>query len=137
MTIKALRKTSIIFATSIMLTIPTVTASHAGGNSGGSEVTVDGGHMLSVCVLDGGTVTTAANGDNHCKNPKTGKTTDCSGPNGSPNACWTEGRPIHGKLIKPVLSGGTMIMLPDTNTTVGTGAKPLARKLIRRNVIRK
>ncbi len=132
---KALSNASAILVTGAMLTIPTATVSHAGGN-GSDPMIVDGGHMLGVCFLDGGKVTTSSNGDNHCHNPKTGKTTECSGPNGSPDACWTEGRPTGKRFSKPVLqSGGTMIMQPDTNTTVGTGAKPLGATLIMRNVV--
>lgn len=136
-TLKAFRKISTVLVTSATLILPTVTASNAGGN--GSEPTiVDGGHMLSVCFLDGGQVVTEANGDNFCWNPVTDKTTECSGPNGSPDACWTEGRPTGGKPNKPVRvnSGGTMVMPPDTNTTVDSGMNPLNGKLIMRSVIR-
>jgi len=137
--IKALRKISTILVTSAMLTLPIVTASNAGGNGSDDSdpIIVDGGHMLGVCFLDGGEVNTAANGDNSCWNPVTDKITTCSGPNGSPDACYTEGRPTGGRLNKPVLrSGGTMVMPPDTNTTVGSGMNPLNGKLIMRNVVR-
>ncbi|GEM_PF-3534407 len=135
--IKSLNKISTILVTSAMLTLPTVTASNAGGNSSGSVI-VDGGHMLSVCLLDGGNVITSPNGDNYCYNPKTGKTTECSGPNGSADACWTEGHPTGGKFRKPVLvgGGGTMVMPRDTNTTFGSGMNPLNGKLFMRNMIR-
>ncbi len=135
-TFKALSKISTILVTSAMLTLPAVTASNAGGNGsdGADEVTVDGGHMLSVCFLDGGEVNTAPNGDNSCWNPVTDKITTCSGPNGSPDACWTEGRPTGGKFDKPILTGGggTMVMPPDTNTTVGSSKTPLKGRLIMR-----
>ena len=132
---KALIKTSTILVTIALLTLPTVTVSNAVGN-GSDPAIVDSGHMLSVCFLDGGTVTTKANGDNHCKNPVTGKTTECSGPNGSPDACWTEGRPTGGRLTKPMLKSGTMIMQPHTNTTVYTRTKPTAGKSIMQKMIR-
>lgn len=39
-------------------------------------------------------------------------------------------KPATGRLSKPVLKSGTMIMPPDTNTTIGTPAKPITRKPI-------
>lgn len=41
--------------------------------------------------------------------------------------------PVTGRLSKPVLKPGTMVMPPDTNTTIGTPAKPIARTPIMQN----
>lgn len=128
-----IRKISTILVTSAMVILPAVTASNAGGNgSGPPHIDIDGGHLLSVCVLHGGTIYKTASGGLVCKNPKDGRTTTCETNRPSTDDCWTEGRPTGGKPGKPVLSngGGTMVMPPDTNTTVGSDVKPINGEII-------
>lgn len=135
MTTITLTKIGTILATSAILTLPIVTASNA-------EITIDGGHKLSVCVLDGGLA--VSNGKfRSCWNPVTDETTDCAkSGDGGHDQCVTEPvteeRPTRGKHIKSVANGGdAMIMQSDTNTTVGTPTKPLVGKMVIRNVTRK
>ena len=132
-TLKALSKISTTLVTSAMLTFPTVKASHA-------ELTFDGGHNLAVCVVDGGDIVN--NGKTRtCTNPVTQEVTECDNSAvGEDDSCSTEpvkkGHPTGGRLTKPVLKPGTMIMPPDTNTTIGTPAKPIARGSIMQKLIR-
>lgn len=134
-TFKALSKISTILATSVVLTLPIMTASNA-------EISFDDGHSLTICVLDGGNITN--NGTTRtCTNPATNAVTECdNSKNGDVDACSTDdGKaegPTRGKHIKSVAnSGDTMIMQPDTNTTVGTRTKSLGSKMTIRNAKRK
>lgn len=129
-TFKAISKISTVLVTSALLSLPSVTTAQA------SEVTFDDGHKLSVCVMDGGLIVNSG-GVTSCWNPVTDEVTDCdNSQRGEPDGCYTE--PVTprvtrgGKLTLPVSSSNVMIMQPDTNTTVGTGAKPARGKSVRR-----
>lgn len=133
-TLKALSKITAVLATSALLSLPNVTSVQA------KEVTFDDGHLLSVCVMDGGVVVNSG-GVTSCWNPVTDEITDCdNSQRGEPDGCYTEPvtsiRDRGGKLDKSVLSTDVMIMQPDTNSTVGTRAKPAGGKLSRRVIKR-
>ncbi len=128
-TLKAFSNITTVLVTSALLSLPSVTALHA------SEVTFDDGHKLSVCVMDGGVVVNSG-GVTSCWNPVTDEITDCdNSQRGEPDGCYTEPvTPIRdrgGNMTKPVLNTDLMIMQPDTNSTVGAGAKPAGGKLDR------
>ena len=130
---KALSRTSIVLTVGAALILSTVSVSNA------ETKYLDGpkGNMLggySGCGKDGF--------------PSDSPTSSC-GPGDPPlqkpcksiwGGCGTdveEERPTGGRPSKPALNGGgTMVMPPDTNTTVGSAVNPLNGKLIMRNVIR-
>lgn len=86
---------------------------------GGDKQTQPPGSTITTCCYETGCFICDQNEENCTFDPKY-KSTD-------------GGKPVHpagGRLTKPVLKPGTMIMQPDTNTTVGTPAKPIVRKSI-------
>lgn len=92
---------------------------------GGTVIPQPAGSAITACCTETDCYICDANEDN-CELDVFSKPTGDGKP----------GRPAAGTLSKPAVNGGSMIVQPDTNTTIGTPAKPIVRKSIIQNLKR-